>query len=132
MGLFKRILGICETKPPENGDCWKYSEGEIEVELGRVPELSDHGGAIRLEGKNMPKRVLVAYGFDERFHAFENRCTHMGRRIDPVADTEAIRCCSVSRSMFDYTGKLISGPAKGPLTSFKVESKDGKLIISIS
>jgi len=131
MGLLKRIFGICETKPPSDATCWRYSGGKIEIELERAPELSNRGGAIRLEGRELPERVLIVNGDDGNYHAFKNKCTHMGRRIDPVNGHGAVRCCSLSKSTFNYTGETISGPAKGPLTSFKVESEDGKLIILI-
>ena len=131
MGLLKRIFGICETKPPSDARCWKYSGGKIEIELERAPELSNRGGAIRLEGRELPERVLILNGDDDNFHAFKNKCTHMGRRIDPVNGHGAVQCCSLSKSTFNYTGEMISGPAKGPLTAFKVESENGKLIILI-
>ena len=129
MGFFARIFGICKTKPPADSDCWNYSGGNVDIELGRAPELSEKGGAIRLEGKGLPQKVLVIHGVDGRFHAFGNKCTHMGRRIDPLADTEAVRCCSVSKSTYDYTGKVISGAAKAPLNTFEVKTEEDKLVI---
>jgi len=132
MGFFKRIFGICETKAPSDETCWQYSGGNVEIDLERAAELSSPGGAIRLEGKGLPERVLVIHGQDGSFHAYKNKCTHGGRRIDPLGQTENLRCCSVSKSTFDYDGQVISGPAKGPLTSFNLETKDGKVLISIN
>lgn len=129
MGFFKRLFGICETAPPTNSDCWNFSGGKIEIQLDRVSELANKGGAIRLEGKGMPEKVLVINGQDGEFHAFKNRCTHAGRRIDPFGANEQIRCCSISKSTFDYTGKVVSGAAKKPITSYHVEHEDGKLTI---
>lgn len=131
MGFFARIFGICRTKPPADADSWKYSGGNLVIELSRAPELSEKGGAIRLEGGGLPEKVLVLHGVDGQFHAFGNKCTHMGRRIDPLSDTDAIRCCSVSKSTFDYTGKVVSGPAKGPLKAFEVKTEEGKATISL-
>ena len=129
MGFIKRLFGICETTPPTNADGWNLSGGKIEIQLDRIPELANKGGAIRLEGKGTPEKVLVIHGQNGNFHAFKNRCTHAGRRIDPFGANEQIRCCSISKSTFDYTGKLLSGPAKGSLTSFRVEREDGKLTV---
>ena len=129
MGFIKRLFGICETTPPTNADGWNLSGGKIEIQLDRVPELANKGGAIRLEGKGTPEKVLVIHGQNGNFHAFKNRCTHAGLRIDPFGADEQIRCCSISKSTFDYTGKLLSGPAKGSLTSFRVEREDGKLTV---
>ena len=133
MGFFKRLFGICATQLPANAECWTYRDGKLEVFLDKAPELSQKGGAVRLEGDSLPKRVLVVHGQDGAFHAFPNRCTHVGhRRIDPVAGEGKIRCCSVGKSTFDYSGKLLSGSAKEPLEPLALESEGGKLIISVS
>ncbi len=129
MGFFKRLFGICETTPPTDADSWNFSGGKIEIQLDRAPELARKGGAIRLEGKGIYDKVLLIHGHDGEFHAFKNRCTHAGRRIDPFGDKEQIRCCSVSKSTFDYNGKLLSGPAKGPLAGFQVTRENGKLTV---
>lgn len=132
MGIFKRLLGICETRPPADPGCWKYQGGKLEIHLDRAPELSRKGGAIRLEGPSLPKRVLVVHGQDGRFHAFPNRCTHVGhRRVDPVPGEERIRCCSVGKSTFDYSGKRLSGSAQEPLVPLAVESDGKRLLIAV-
>jgi nitrite reductase/ring-hydroxylating ferredoxin subunit len=133
MGIFKRIFGICATQVPANSGCWSYSGGKLEVNLDKAPELSQKGGAIRLEGPSLPKRVLVVHGRDGEFHAFPNRCTHIGhRRIDPVPGEDKIRCCSVGKSTFDYSGKLLSGSAKESLEPLALESDGSKLVITVS
>jgi nitrite reductase/ring-hydroxylating ferredoxin subunit len=133
MGIFKRLFGICETKLPANSGCWTYADGKLEVSLDKAPELSQKGGAVRLEGPSLPKRVLVVHGQDGAFHAFPNRCTHLGhRRIDPVPEEDKIRCCSVGKSTFEYSGKLVSGSAKESLEPLAVESEGSKLIISVA
>jgi len=129
--IFQRFLGICATPPPQNGHCWSYAEGQIIVDLARAPELEQPGSGLRLESRDCPERVLVIYGDDCLFHAFSNRCGHAGRRLDPVPGEEKIRCCSVNKTSYDYKGKIMAGPAKGPVTSYPVEVQDGKLIISI-
>jgi len=99
MGLFKRIFGISNTRPPRDAGCWKYSRGRVEIEWARAQELCKPGGAIRLEGRELPVKVLVVYGIDGQYHAFRNRCTFMGRRLDPIAGTATVCCCSLSRSI---------------------------------
>ena len=76
MGIFKRIFGICETKPPKDGGCWKMSDNAVEIELEREPELSEKNGAIRIEGDGISERILILYGNDGEYHAFINKCTH--------------------------------------------------------
>lgn len=131
MGFFKRLLGICDTRPPADDGCWRYADGRIVVLLDRAPELSKPGGAIRLAGSGLTRRVLVVHGEDGRFVAFPNRCTHAGRRLDPVPGKAEIRCCSIGKSAFDYEGQRLSGLAKQPVRPLKVEQREGELIISV-
>lgn len=129
MGIFKRILGICETKYPKDAGSWNYSEGKLEIDLKRAPELSEPGGTIRLEGNGLLERVLVFHGYDGQFHALKNKCTHMGRRLDLLDGTEQVRCCSVSKSTYDYAGQVISGRAKDAVKVFQVSNEGGILKI---
>jgi len=129
MGLLKRIFGICDTRLPADSGCWKFSDSTVEIDLSRASELEKSGSAIRLEENGLPERILVLHGNDGSFHAIKNRCTHMWRRIDSVAGESLIRCCSVSKSTFDYKGDVVSGPAKNPLKVFPVKTEDGKLMI---
>jgi nitrite reductase/ring-hydroxylating ferredoxin subunit len=131
MRLIQRILGIPRTKRPRNEQCWTYSKGIIVIEWGRVPELQKPCGAIRLEDQGLADRILVVYGIDGEFHAFRNRCPHRGGRLDPVPGIAAVRSCGLSRSTFDYTGNIISGPAKDTLKTYNVETNKCKVIIRL-
>ena len=99
----------------------------ILLNLNRTPELKSAGGAVRLEGQGLPERVLVVHGTDGRFHAVKNRCSHMGRRIDPKPEGNALECCSVSKSTFEFGGKVLSGPAGEPLKAFPV-IREGEIL----
>jgi nitrite reductase/ring-hydroxylating ferredoxin subunit len=127
--FIKRIFGICETKQPRDSGCWKYCNGKVEIEWARVPELRKPCGAIRLEGGGLPEKILVVYGIDGQIHAFRNRCSYWGRRLDPVAGGAAVQCCSLFRSTFDYAGNVMSGPAKESLRQYRVETKKCKMIV---
>lgn len=131
MGLLKKILGICSTKLPSDSNSWSIDENLLNLDLSRLPELNYEGGALRFEGQGLLKRVVVFRGEGENFHAFENRCTHMGRRLDLGNRPGLVKCCSVSGSLFDLSGKPVSGPAKKPVKTFLVENKDNFLIINL-
>jgi nitrite reductase/ring-hydroxylating ferredoxin subunit len=131
MGFWARVLGISRTKPPADAGCWSFEQGSVRVNLDRAPELAAPGGAIRLEGNGLPERLLVIKGADDLFHVFRNKCSHGGRRLDPLPDREAVQCCSIGKSTFDYTGHKISGPAKGDLTVRPVDRQDADLVISL-
>jgi len=131
MGFFSRILGISKTKPPENPESWRYQDGRIRIDLDRTPELSAQGGAIRLEGGDLPCRVLVVHGRDGQYHAFLNKCTHMGRRLDPLPGQPHIQCCSVSKTTYEYDGRVISGAGKSDASTFSVEQQGNELLIPL-
>jgi nitrite reductase/ring-hydroxylating ferredoxin subunit len=129
--IFQRILGICATKQPSDEDCWTFENGKIIVDLARAPELGRRNGAIRLEKKNLPERVLVIQGDDGEYYAFKNRCTHGKRRLDPMPAIQQVQCCSIGKSTFDYGGKKISGPAKEDIDTYIMTVEDGKLLIAL-
>lgn len=131
--VIQRILGLPRTSKPANPDCWQYTNGELKVDLSKAPELKREGGAIRLEGGGLPQRVLLISGDDGRYHAFRNRCTHLGhRRLDPVPGTATVQCCSVNKSTYDLSGKNIFGPAPGPIEKFSIRSDENHLAIKIT
>ncbi len=132
MGFFSRILGICSTKVPSVDSAWRYQNGRVEIDLNKAPELIPKGGAVRLEGKGLPERVLVVHGEDGAFHAFRNKCAHVGgRRLDPLPGRHSVQCCSVGKSEYDYEGKFLSGAAKKPVPVFRVESGEDTLHIFV-
>ncbi len=132
MKFLKRILGICETPLADSGS-WRMAEKQIIADLNKIPSLSKPGSAVRLEGGKLPCRILLVHGTDGNHYVFVNRCSHMGRRIDPMAGEAALCCCSVSKSMYSYDGKVISGPAKGPLQALpaQINSETGILIAEL-
>jgi len=129
--LFQRLLGICATPLPKDDGCWRYETGKAVIDLSRAPELSEPNGAFRLEGKGLPKRLLVLLGEDGQYHAFANACGHGGRRVDPMPGGKSVQCCSMGKSTYDYTGKVIAGASKKPLIPFETKSEGGQVVIAI-
>jgi cytochrome b6-f complex iron-sulfur subunit len=116
--FFKSLLGICET-PELAPDKWRLAGDTIRIDLSEAPQLTADEGAVYLAGKELPYPVLV-FKKDGSYLALSNRCTHMGRKIDPVPDKPELRCCSVSHSRYDLDGNVISGPASGRLDRYEV------------
>lgn len=132
MGFFKRLLGIPVTAAPKDGESWSLGDGVVEIRLDRVPELSQPGGAIRLEGKGLEPRLMVLNGIDGEFHAYSNNCACSGWRIDPVEGEEKVRCCTLAASTYDYQGAKLSGPAEKDLQVFPVEVEGDRIIVRLS
>jgi len=129
--FFQRLFGLCATGEPSDPECWGYDDARITIDLKRAPELGKPGGAIRLESDTLPQRVLVIHGDDDQYHAFHNKCTHGGRRLDPVPGAKTVQCCSVGKSTFSYDGKLLEGSAKGPVAIYPVQVDGDKINITI-
>jgi cytochrome b6-f complex iron-sulfur subunit len=129
-GFFKAIFGVCETLPLD-AELWRVEGKQVAVRLAEATALTPVGGAVRLEGKGLASSVLVIHADTDEYLAFENRCTHGGRKLDPVAGSRELRCCSIGHSRFDYQGNKLSGPAKGPLTSYPTEKQGEELIVTL-
>ena len=131
MGFFSRLLGRSST-PPADPNSWSYAEGRLEIDLGKASELSEKGGAIRLAGDGLPRKgILILHGDDDAFHAFINKCTHGGRKLDPLPGTSTVECCSIGKSIFDYDGKRLSGSAKKPIAPLTVNQEGEKLVVEV-
>jgi len=130
VGFFKAILGICRT-PPLDAALWTAEGNQVTIRLDETAALIPVGGAARLEGKGLVSSVLVVHAGGDEYLAFENRCTHGGRKLDPVAGKEELRCCSVNHSRFDYRGNKLSGPAEGSLKTYRVERRGEELFVTL-
>jgi len=56
----------------------------VTIRLAEATALATVGGAVRLEGKGLASSVLIVHADTDEYLAFENRCTHGGRKLDPV------------------------------------------------
>jgi len=131
-GFFQRLFGKPVTQPPQDAGCWSYSNGTVVIELDKVPELAHAGGAIRLEGGNLPVKVLIIHGDDGNYHVFRNSCTHGKRCLDPVPGAGTVQCCSVGKSTFDYSGKVLRGGAKDNIVVYPVKVEEGRLRVQLN
>ncbi len=131
MGLLQRLLGICTTPLPADAGCWRIAGGRLVIDLARAAELAAGEGALRFEGGGLPCRVLVVHAADGSYHAFRNRCTHGGRRLDLAVGEPALRCCSVGQSTFTLDGGHRSGPARGDLGVLPITASATELQVEL-
>ncbi len=126
-----RALGISNTPEPTEPLAWSYTDGKVELNLLRTPELSLPGSAVRLAERGLPKRVLLVYANDGKYYAFRNRCPRDNRHIDHVAGDSKVQCCGLGKSDWNYQGELISGPAIDPLEAFPVDVLGNKVVVIV-
>jgi nitrite reductase/ring-hydroxylating ferredoxin subunit len=128
------IRGASQTGLPQIEDSWTYKEVVLMLDLAKLPELGDLGGAVRIQGDVLSGPILIVLGEDDNYYAFQNSCTHIGRMIDPATGTMTLRCSSIickHPSTYDYQGNVLSGLAEGPLTSYQVSREGEQLIITL-
>ena len=130
MNIIRAFLGICETKPLDE-TLWQFENNTISIQLSRVPQLAAVGGAVYLRGKGLKRPILVVRTGEDELRAYENRCTHAGRKIDPVPGQKILRCCSVCHSRFDLEGNKVSGPAKRSLKLYNITRNNDVLMIDL-
>ncbi|MEJ2715899.1 MAG: Rieske (2Fe-2S) protein [Deltaproteobacteria bacterium] len=128
LDFLKAAAGICETSGL-NPDRWQFDGNRATVKLNEVEQLKTPGGAVYLKGKGLKTPVLIVRTEQGDYRCLSNRCTHMGRRLDPVPGKPIVRCCSVNHSCFDYSGQKLSGPGNKPLKTYRSEVKNGDLVI---
>lgn len=127
--FFKAAAGICQTNMLDPG-LWEMQGNRVSIDLSKADELRA-GTAVYLSGPDLQWTILVVRGEDDSYQAYENRCTHMGRKLDLVDGQPVLRCCSLSHSTFDMSGATLSGPAKSSVRSYPCVLDNGKLNISI-
>ncbi len=129
--IFQRLMGKPMTQPPTNNACWQHDDGVVTINLSKAPELTEAWGAVCLEEGGLPHPILVMRDGAGGYHAFCNKCAHGGRKLDPVAGTETICCCSMGKSIYDYEGKVLSGSAQGPVQTYAVREVNNHLIVTL-
>lgn len=126
--------GASETNLPQIEGAWAYSENILTLDLSKLPEIGALGGAVRIEGEDLPNPILVVLGEDGNYYAYKNVCTHLGRLIDPLAGTMKLKCSSMickERSTYDYQGRVHSGYAEGPLKKYRVALEGDQIIVAL-
>lgn len=108
--------------PPEDTIIYVNS-----VEAGTMSEFPPGSSKIIRFGR---KPVIVIRKKNGVFSALSATCTHLDCTVQFKTDTEQI-WCACHNGMFDTSGKNISGPPPKPLSSYHVNLKNDKVIISL-
>lgn len=130
--IFQRLMGKPITVEPADAACWQVDGYQVRVDLDRAAELASPFGAICLDGKSLPTKLLVMRDEQGDYHAFENKCAHGGRGLDPVPGTDTVCCCSLGKSVYDYQGQVLAGGAKGPIQVFPVSLDGSRLTVDLN
>ena len=94
--------------------------------IGTIQELSEKGSILHKQ--NSAKSVLVVRNPDNiNLSAVNPTCTHQGCTVE-WTDTKVF-ACPCHGSKFSLNGKVLEGPAKKPLETFKAKEKNGLVLI---
>lgn len=126
----KAITGNSDT-PLLSRNTYIYSQGTLQLDLTKIPELKRDGGSVKLEMPDRNLKIIVARTGDHAFVALRDRCSHGGRELEYFHDQSIFRCVSFGHSRFDLEGNVMKGPAKNLLLKYNSILVDDILQISV-
>jgi Rieske Fe-S protein len=91
----------------------------IDLTLPEYQVLNKVGGALKIPNPKDPKNPIIVNRISEaNVVALSSKCTHFGCEVSLPEDN--IIKCPCHRSVFDGSGKVISGPTRKDLEAFFV------------
>ena len=112
---------------------WEYllppkrdEDAAQQVSAGKASDLPLNSAKLIRFGR---KPVMVLHTSQDQFKSFSATCTHLGCTVEYNKDDKKIHC-NCHGSVFDLTGKNISGPAPAPLQPMRIILKDNDITIS--
>lgn len=132
------VVGGCQgnetpagTTPPGAAEiaATKNADGSYTVPgAGKVAAGNAIAFSIPLEPEKEPGIVFVTA--QNELKALSAKCTHNGCTVKWAASTGNLKC-PCHDSVFDRTGKPLSGPAKKPLTAYEATRQGDDVVIKV-
>jgi Rieske Fe-S protein len=120
---------------PEGAYSLDLEANRVEIELGKVPQLAESGGSVKIRDATLPDPLIIARTAEETYLVASIECPHRAVEVEYQPETGGFECASLGSSQFAGDGSRLSGPAKEPLrifrTSFDADA-GGRLIIELS
>jgi Rieske Fe-S protein len=136
-------LGGCATftkvgkTPPIPEDAYRIDTeaNRVEVELGKVPQLAESGGSVKIRDAALPIPLIIARPAEETYLVASIECPHRGVEVEFQPESGDFECASLGSSQFASDGSRLNGPAKEPLQIFRTSldpDAGERLIIELS
>jgi len=106
--------------PPSQGS------GMESKEVAPENELQPNSGMVFQFGNEPALLVRTAEG---ELRAFTAICTHLGCTVNYEPGSKVI-WCPCHNGMFDLHGRNIGGPPPRPLTEYKVNLRNGQIVVT--
>lgn len=97
------------------------------LRLDSFQEIEKNSAKVVRFGK---EPAIIIHTESGQYKAFLARCTHLGCVVKYEGDEVPHLNCNCHGSVFDMTGKNLSGPAPRPLEALRVSVDDKSLVIS--
>jgi nitrite reductase/ring-hydroxylating ferredoxin subunit len=90
------------------------------------------GGAIRcaLGGEDAETKLVVVHAGPEAYRAFADRCTHNGKALQLLPQSQTLQCRS-RKARFDLEGQVLRGPAERALLAYPTRREGDELVIEV-
>jgi nitrite reductase/ring-hydroxylating ferredoxin subunit len=106
--------------------------GLVLLSLSAAEALGPVGGAVRCApgGEDAEIVLVVVHAAPGTYRAFADRCTHNGKALDYLAESQALQCRS-RQARFDLDGQVLRGPAKRALLAYPTRLEGDDLAIEV-
>jgi len=121
----------CEIPLAPQGSVRRES-GQVLLSLSAAEALHPVGGAIRcaLGGEDTEIVLVVVHSAPEAYRVFADRCTHNGKALEVLPDSQVLQCRS-RKARFDLEGQVLRGPAERPLLAYPTRRQGDELVIEV-
>lgn len=91
---------------------------DVPAETGKVVQVGD--------------KAIALFNISGTFYALDNRCTHVGGPLGEGRVEGNVVTCPWHGSQFDVTtGQVIKGPARRPVSTYRVQTKGGDVLVEL-
>jgi Rieske Fe-S protein len=105
-------------------------KGVLTLDKSDSESLLASASSRLIQPKGSSEKILVIHSGGGNLSAVSAICTHMGCNVN--YDKELGRLvCPCHGSQYSLEGQNTKGPAKRPLKQYKVQVKDGQIVISL-
>jgi nitrite reductase/ring-hydroxylating ferredoxin subunit len=124
----------CCTLPEAPADAIRFEPDLLTIDLGRTPELSRTGSAIKVVEPGRQVQMVIARPAKDQFVALDQKCTHGGGALTYVHKHKHLYCTCWGHSKFALDGSVIRWPNQQtprPVRAYPVKREGNLLRITV-
>jgi Rieske Fe-S protein len=108
-----------------------FRDGNIFVNLERVPELRKTGAAFSIVDEGRKVNLILIHAQGSQYVAMDRSCTHGGAQCTYNAKRRTLQCTSLNHAEYDLGGTLLHGRTHGNLKTYETEASGSTIRIRI-